>query len=155
MGRCSPPPWRVTMAKYDRRPGNRDKLRPVTPPDAIYDRTSLEFSLESRNIPFLYPLSGLRPRGIYRLRLCAAKSLFWTGRGSFLSLSPRCNYSGAGEEIGEIPQQGCALSRSFFARIIPEGEGERFSGRVNMVRVNEPCDLSPLFWITFAWILLR
>ena len=37
-----------------------------------------------------------------------------------------------------MPQQGCALSRSFFARIIPEGEGQRFSGRVNMVRVNEP-----------------
>lgn len=60
-----------------------------------------------------------------------------------LSLSPRCNYSGAGEEIGEIPQQGCALSRSFFARIIPEGEGERFSGRVNMVRVNEPRSFTP------------
>lgn len=144
------------MAKYDRRPGNRDKLRPVTPPDAIYDRTSLEFSLESRNILFLYPLSGLRPQGIYRLRLCAAKSLFWTGRGSFLSPSLRdAIIAVQGEEIGEIPQQGCALSRSFFARIIPEGEGERFSGRVNMVRVNEPCDLSPLLWITFAWILLR
>lgn len=77
------------------------------------------------------------------------------GRGRSLSLFVMRNYSGTGEEIGEIPQQGCALSRSFFARIIPEGEGERFSGRVNMVRVNEACDLSPLFWITFAWILLR
>lgn len=72
-----------------------------------------------------------------------------------LSLFVMRNYSGTGEEIGEIPQQGCALSRSFFARIIPEGEGEKFSGRVNMVRVNEACDLSPLFWITFAWVLLR
>ena len=152
------------MAKYDRRPGNRDKLRPVTPPDTIRDRTSLEFSLESRNIPFLYiytlspPLwreAGLRPQGICD---CVRRNPYFGGRKVFsLSLSVSLamrNYSGTGEEIGEMPQQGCALSRSFFARKYRRERGRDLVVELIWFVLMSPGDLSPLFRITFAWILL-
>ena len=111
---------------------------------------------------YIYPLSpsleGGGSTSAGNLRLCAAKSLFW-GEEGFLSLSLSVslamrNYSGTGEEIGEMPQQGCALSRSFFARKYRRERGRDLVVELIWFVLMSPGDLSPLFRITFAWILL-
>lgn len=105
------------MAKYDRRPGNRDKLRPIR-----YDRTCRPSNFPSNReiYPFYTLLSvSLPPPSAGRVRReftdcdCVWRNPYFGVKVLSLSLREVQLYTSEGEEIGDTATGLCIKSILF------------------------------------------